>query len=130
MEQNPSSKDERPSYIVCKEEVMRAFEVTDTKSLADFYGLLFSSLFNQARDTGRIHGKIDYAPLAPPWLRGNVVFLHGNNRKMSVTFSSKRIPNKNYIRQKRNPLLIHILRDGGISIPCIRREPRTNSNPE
>ena len=43
--------------------------------------------------------------MTPPLLRTNVVFVHGNNRNKSVTFTQKQLPKKSEIREPGNRTL-------------------------
>ena len=78
---------------------MMRIENAGRKTLSKIYGQLFTQMWNEARKTKKVSGRIVYARMTPPWLRHNVTFVHGQNRNESTVFTSGKLPTKSEIRE-------------------------------
>jgi len=129
-----------PQFIFCRHNVIEEIGRIGVKKLANVYSQLFTALWDLGRRNKRVSGRITYADMTPPWLRGNVIFIHGENRNASIPFTLKVLPTKNQIKEKNYkfigkaildtilrkedtmaPFLRHILIESGVSVTAIDR---------
>lgn len=63
---------------------------------AGFFNVIWSLAFTKKIVTIK---QCPHSQMTPPWLRSDVIFIHGPSRNVSIPFSSRMLPNKNKIRQ-------------------------------
>lgn len=74
---------ERNKYIICSYEIMEAWPDSGALKVNKMYGDLFTAFWNEGRAKFRFEGRIIYARMTPPWLYGNIVFVHGETAIVS-----------------------------------------------
>jgi len=141
------SNGSQPVYILCRNNVMMALSRIPVLKLAEVYSNFFNAVWTMGAEQGRVNGRRTYAQMTPPWLRDNTIFIHGENRNLSIPFTQRVLPTKNTIRQRSSkilgcaildtwlrkeepcrPFLQFLIRDAGISIP--NNSAPANSDPD
>ena len=142
--QNVASEtvDTRPTYIICRESVMSILKLAGVAKVSNVYAKFFTNMWDTGRKKQKWKGRIAYASMTPPWLPGNVAFIHGKNHNATIPFTQQSLPSKNQIREKGNPYigaaildiflrkeketlpyLLFLLRNEGILFPeCTERD--------
>jgi len=115
-----------PQYIFCRHDVMTDIGSLGIHKIADIYTDLFTALWEKGRTNGEVTGRLTYSRMTPPWLRHNVIFIHGQNRNASLPYTLRVLPKKKQIKDKNfkfigRAILDTILRREESMAPYLRR---------
>jgi len=95
-EENPSGL----RNITINNNLLVAIERLSISELISIYGEFFHYLWNICKTARGWRSGIVYGKLTPPWLRGDVVFLHGPNQSNSIPFIHGELPRKGLLKDK------------------------------
>jgi len=110
-EVSPAHESSIPQYILCRHSIMNEIGHLGVARIGLVYTKLFTSIWETGRRQSRVSGRITYARMTPPWLRKNVIFIHGENRNASIPFTLGALPTKNQIKEKNYKFVASQCRD-------------------
>ncbi len=88
---------------------MTRLSKVESLTLANIYGAFFNSLFAEAKKQRIVSGPISSKTLTPPWMKGEVNFVHGPTRNKTIPFATGKLPRKDILRGAgKKPLLCAI----------------------
>ena len=97
---NPSQEETAIKHLPLRNSVMRAVNNLSSNNLSSLYGDLFMQVWPLCKKQLSWKGRVMYKKTTPPWLRGNILFLHSPNQSSSTPFQHKYLPRKSDLREK------------------------------
>ena len=97
---NPSQEETAIKHIPLHDSVMGAvnnISLNDLSSMYGYFSMLAWSLYKKQLSW---KGQVMYKKMTPPWLLGNIVFLHDPNQSSPISFQHKHLPRKSDLREK------------------------------
>ena len=103
--------------IVNRYEVINVLTRCTVKKISDVYATFFTKLWSNAFQQHLVPKQISYCALTPPWLREQIVFMHGTSGNVSIPFSRRSLHTKHQVRESGQKALACTIMD-----TWIRRE--------